>query len=58
MNVFAGDKKLSTALNNGWLEIEGQPRPGIEEAVDDAIYKVMIEQRREINRRNLPEIDP
>ncbi len=58
MNVFAGDKKLSAALNNGWLEMEGQPRPGIEEAVDDAIYKVMIEQRREINRRNLPEIDP
>ncbi len=41
----------------GWREIEGEPRPGIEETVDQEIYKVMVAQRREQNRRNLPDLD-
>ncbi len=45
------------ALSHGWREIEGEPKPGLEETVDDAIYKVLIEQRREISRRNLPDLE-
>ncbi|WP_306117094.1 MULTISPECIES: hypothetical protein [unclassified Roseovarius] len=41
----------------GWREIEGNPRPGIEETVDQEIYKVMVAQRREANRRNLPDLE-
>ena len=41
----------------GWHELKGEPKPGIEDFVDDAIYKVMVAQRREINRKNLPELD-
>lgn len=41
----------------GWREIEGEPRPGIEQSVDEEIYKVMVAQRREQNRRNLPDLE-
>ncbi len=38
-------------------EMEGEPKPGIENTVDEAIYKIMVAQRREINRRNLPDLN-
>lgn len=41
----------------GLREIVGAPRPGIEASVDQEIYKVMVAQRREANRRNLPDLD-
>ncbi len=44
-------------LNHGWHEMEGEPKPGIEETVDEVIYKVMVEQRREVNKRNLPDLN-
>ena len=42
---------------HGLREITGRPQPGLEEAVDGEIYKLMVEQRREINKRNLPDLD-
>ncbi|WP_299847985.1 hypothetical protein [uncultured Roseovarius sp.] len=55
-NMF-DEPQSSAVLTFGLREIEGEPKPGIEDAVDEAIYKVMVAQRREINRRNLPDLD-
>ncbi len=55
-NMF-DEPQSSAVLSHGWREIEGEPKPGIEETVDEAIYTVMVEQRREINKRNLPDLD-
>ena len=49
--------RLAAASPFGWRELEGRPRPGIEETVDQEIYKVMVAQRRETNRRNLPDLE-
>ena len=55
-NMF--DEPQSPAvLTFGLSEIEGEPKPGIEETADEAIYKVMVAHRRELNRRNLPDLD-
>lgn len=55
-NVFE-EPLGSAALSHGCREIEGEPKPGLEETVDEAIYKVLVAQRREINRRNLPDLE-
>jgi len=39
-------------------EIEGTPQPGVEKTADKEIYKVMIEQKREISRKKLPKLPP
>lgn len=57
MSSYFDEPHIPAALPFGWREIEGEPKPGIEETVDEAIYKVMVAQRREINRRNLPDLD-
>lgn len=41
----------------GLREIKGEPKPGLEETVDAEIYKVMVAQRREINKKNLPDLN-
>ena len=56
MSTSFDERPDTAALSHGCREIEGEPKPGIENTVDDAIYKVLVEQRREINRRNLPDL--
>ena len=57
MSEFESDTQSCAPSLHGWREIEGKPNPGIEQAVDEAIYKVMVAQRREVNRRNLPDLE-
>lgn len=57
MSKEVGEAQAPAWTPHGWHEIEGEPKPGIENAVDDAIYKVLVAQRREINRRNLPDLE-
>ncbi len=57
MSKMVIDPQGPAVLTYGWREMEGKPQPGLEETVDEAIYTVMVEQRREINKRNLPDLD-
>lgn len=57
MSSFIDDPQDAAVSPFGLREIQGNPRPGIEETVDQEIYKVMVAQRREANRRNLPALE-
>lgn len=57
MSKLFDEPQMLAVLSHGWREIEGEPKPGIEETVDEAIYKVMVAQRREVNKRNLPDLN-
>ena len=58
MSEMVNPAPAPVALSHGCREIEGKPQPGLEDGADAAIFKVMVAQRREINRRNLPDLEP
>ena len=54
VNVIFDPSKIP----NPWEEISGQPVQTDTETTDENIRRVIVAQRREINRKNLPDLDP
>ncbi len=58
MTFPSDNSKLPVDWLNGWKETQGKPRPDDEQAVDNAIRKVMVAQRRATKRNHLPDLAP